>query len=374
VTGSRVVAVRSRIVDVPSIRPHRFAGLEIKQQSYLVVEIETGDGLTGIGEGVSPGGPWWGGEAIETQQAMIEAHLGPLLLDLPRVPLPRAARYFDKVAHGNHFAKAALEMALFDAEGKRLGVPVHSLLGGGPSRDRIPVRWALGASGPDLLITEARERLAQGHRAIKFKAGAVPPAEDVARIASVVEALGPGVDCLVDPNSSWDLRTARWVLTELEGIGVGLLEQPVGREDLDGMRQLTERATRISIMADESVCTPADALRAAAQRCCDAVAIKPTKAGGLLRGHTVGQIAATAGMRCYGGTALESSIGTAAAAHLFAALPELSLDCELVGPLLLVDDLVKEPIRYEHGSVIVPSGPGLGVELDWAKVDEYQRR
>jgi muconate/chloromuconate cycloisomerase len=372
-TGSRIVDVRSAIVDVPSIRPHRFASLEIKQQSYLVVEIETSDGLTGVGEGVSPGGPWWSGEAIETQHAMINNHLAQVLLDLPGVPAPHVARRFDVVAYGNHFAKAALEMALFDLTGKRLGVPVHSLLGGGSSRDRIPVRWALGASSPDLLITEARERFAQGHQALKLKAGAVPPADDLARITSVVEAVGPGVDCLVDPNGSWDLPTAKWLLAELEELGVSLLEQPVRREDLDGLRQLTERATRISIMADESVCTPADALRAVGQRCCDAVAIKPTKAGGMLHGYTVGQIAATAGLRCYGGTALESSIGTAASAHLFAALPELSLDCELVGPLLLADDLVKDPVRYEHGSVIVPSGPGLGVELDWDKVREYER-
>lgn len=373
-TAPHVVAVRTRLVDIPCTRAHRFAGLEIKQQSYLVVEIETSDGLTGIGEGVSPGGPWWSGEAVETQQAMIENHLGPLLFDLRDCPLPLTLHRFDRLVHGNEFAKAALEMALFDIAGKRLGVPVAALLGGGPSRERIPVRWALGAGEPDELIEEARQRLAQGHQALKFKAGAIDPGEDVVRVAEVIDALEPDVDYLVDPNSAWDLRTARWVLDELERIGVRYLEQPIHREDLDGLRQLTGRGTRISIIADEAVCTPSDALRAAQRHSCDGVAVKPTKAGGLLRGYTVGQIAATAGLRCYGGTALESSIGTAASAQLFAALPELSIDCELVGPLLLVDDLVKEPIRYENGSLVVPAGPGLGVELDWEKVDEYQRR
>lgn len=373
-TNPHVVAVRTRLVDIPYIRAHRFAGLEIKQQSYLVVEIETSDGLTGIGEGVSPGGPWWSGEAVETQQAMIDNHLGPLLLEVRDCSVPLTARRFDALVHGNQFGKAALEMALFDIAGKRLDVPVSALLGGGPSRERIPVRWALGAGESDELIEEARQRLGQGHRALKFKAGAIDPGDDLARIGTVIDALEAGVDCLVDPNSAWDLRTARWMLGELERIGVRYLEQPIQREDLDGLRHLTEQATQISIIADEAVCTPSDALRATRQRSCDGVAIKPTKAGGLLRGYMVGQIAATAGLRSYGGTALESSIGTAASAQLFAALPELSIDCELIGPLLLVDDLVKEPVRYEHGSLVVPPGPGLGVELDWEKVDEYQRR
>jgi L-alanine-DL-glutamate epimerase-like enolase superfamily enzyme len=103
------------------------------------------------------------------------------------------------------------------------------------------------------------------------------------------------------------------------------------------------------------------------------VAVKVAKAGGLVRGMTVGGICAAAGLRCYGGTALESSLGTAASAHLFSVLPDLSMGCELVGPLLLTDDVVTTPLRYEDGELVVPTGPGLGVEIDWAKVEEHRR-
>ncbi|MYH73064.1 MAG: chloromuconate cycloisomerase [Acidimicrobiia bacterium] len=365
--------ITTTIIDVPSIRPHRFAGLEINQQAYLLVRLETGEGAIGIGEGVSPGGPWWSGEAIETQQAMIDHHFLPALQELGPVSLPTVVQHLDAVAYGNHFAKAAVEMALFDALGRQLGLPVSTLLGGGPARDRIPVRWAVGAADIESIVQEVREKLDQGHTALKLKMGAVNPEDDVKRVAAVVDALGPDVDYLVDPNASWPLETARWVIDELETIGVSYVEQPIRRDDLEGLAHLTSRATRISLIADESVCTPSDALRATRTRTCDGVAVKVAKAGGLLRGLTVGQIAAAAGLGCYGGTALESPIGTAASAHLFAALPQLDLGTELVGPLLLAEEILVEPLEYENGDLVVPQGPGLGIEVDWDKVAEFQR-
>jgi len=368
-----VKGISTWIVDVPSIRPHRFAGTEIDQQAYLLVRVETGEGAVGIGEGVSPGGPWWSGEAIENQQAIIEHHFLPSLRSLGPISLPTVLNHLDAVAHANQFAKAAVEMALFDALGRQLDVPVSTLLGGGPARDRLPVRWAVGAADTESIVAEARERLGQGHTALKLKMGAIDPAEDVARVAAVIDSLGPDLDYLVDPNAAWPLETARWVIRELEDLGVSHVEQPIRRDDLEGLAHLTARASRISLIADESVCTPADALRATRARVCDGVAVKVAKAGGLLRGYTVGLISAAAGLGCYGGTALESPVGTAASAHMFAALPQLHLGCELVGPLLLSNEILVEPLEYDNGDLVVPRGPGLGVEVDWDKVAALER-
>jgi muconate cycloisomerase len=277
------------------------------------------------------------------------------------------------VAYGNDFAKAAIEMAMFDAVGKKLDVPVHTLLGGGAARESIPVRWALSGLGIDDAILEATARRALGHRSMKLKMGALPPRDDLARVAAIIDGVGTDIDYLVDPNGSWDLRTATWMMVELERLGVATVEQPVRRDDLCAMAELVRRSNHISVMADEAVCRPADALRAVKARACDSVAIKVGKAGGLLRGSAVAAITTAAGMGCYGGSSLESSIGTAAAAHLFASLPALTEGCELVGPQLLVDDIVVTPIEYHDGSVMIPKGPGLGVELDWDKVRAYSR-
>jgi L-alanine-DL-glutamate epimerase-like enolase superfamily enzyme len=203
--------------------------------------------------------------------------------------------------------------------------------------------------------------------------GALDPEEDVRRVALLLDKIGEELDYIADPNCSWDYRSAVWAVRELEAMGVRAVEQPLERADLTGMAELCARTTRIRLIADESVCRPVDALAVARLRACDAVAVKPAKAGGLRRATQVASITDAAGMSCYGGTALESSLGTAAAAQLFASINQLEMGCELIGPLLLADDLVVEPLSYQDGNLHLPDGPGLGVEADWDQVARYAR-
>jgi muconate cycloisomerase len=234
VSALRIGKLRTTIVDLPTFRPHRFADHEIHHQSYLLVDVHTDAGVDGVGEGASPGGPWWSGESIEgQQQQLIEIYLAPVLegMDCLELPLIRAA--MDRVTHGNEFAKAAVEMAVLDATGRALGVPVHRLLGGA-ARLRLPVRWALSGSGEQEVADEAIERLGQGHPALKLKLGALPPAEDFKRAARLITRIGADCDYLVDPNGSWDYRTAVTSIKELEAMGVSVVEQPVDRRDLVG--------------------------------------------------------------------------------------------------------------------------------------------
>lgn len=369
-----ITGVRTVVVDLPSRRPHRFASHEIDTQAYLVVAITVDGEVTGVGEGVSPGGPWWGGESIEGQQALIEHHVAPLIVGRPLQPIRQLMADVDRAVFANPFAKAAVEMALHDALGRLMGVPAHLLLGGGGAqRDRFPVRWALSAAAAEEVLAECEEVVAAGHTALKFKMGALPPADDLVRMARIVEGLPGHLSLLVDPNGTWDRRTAVRSVLALEEMGVDVVEQPIERRDLDGMADLVRRATRIAIMADEGVCAPADALAAVEARACDSIAVKVGKAGGLARARDVATIAHTAGCRVYGGTHLESSLGTAANLQLLAALPTPADGTELVGPLLLADDLTVERLEYVDGDVLVPAGPGLGVDVDWDKVAKYAR-
>lgn len=366
--------LRSTVVDIPSHRPHRFASHEIDMQSYLVVSVEVDGGPIGVGEGVSPGGPWWGGESIEGQEAVIDRYLAPLIAGADLQPIGELMATIDRVVHGNEFAKAAVEMALYDALGHVLDLPVHTLLATGSHHGRLPVRWALSAGDEQAAVEEANERLSLGHTSLKFKMGALEPVEDVARLGRILNRIATPTRLQVDPNGTWDRRTSMWALAELEALGVDVLEQPLPRWDLDGLRWLTRRSTSVVVMSDEAVCTPVDAQRAIAVGAGDAVAVKPGKAGGLAPAKLIGDMLGTARMRRFGGTALESSIGTAASAHLCAALGELEEGTELVGPLLLADDLVSESLVYADGHLHVPSGPGLGIQVDWDRVDKYTRR
>lgn len=371
-TRLTVESVDTAIVDLPLRRQHRFSSLTIDHQSYVLVRVRTAEGIEGIGEAVVPGGPWWGGESIEGIKVAIDTYLGPCLIGRNATRVESLRHEMDRLVHGNPFAKASVEMALFDAWGKALGVPVYDLFGG-LYRETIPVTWALGADDAKVVIDEIEGKLDAGlHASFKLKMGAQEPAQDVARVLDIARVLAERGSLRVDLNCAWDeLTSTRW-LPELEAGGIELVEQPVPGWNVDALARLSA-LLRIPIMADESVWSPQDAFRLARAAGADIFALKIPKSGGLTMVRRVADIAAAAGISCHGGTTIESSIGTAASAQLYGALPEVTEGCELFGPLLLADDLVADGLDYRDGQLHVPRGPGLGITLDEDKVRYYTR-
>ncbi|ROZ42803.1 chloromuconate cycloisomerase [Rhodococcus sp. WS3] len=367
-----ISSIETAILDVPLRRPHKFSILTINSQSLLLVRVTTTDGIMGIGEGVVPGGPWWGGESIEGMKILIDRYLAPFLVGKDVSRVSHLARTLDHMVSGAEFAKSAVEMALWDVCGKSYDLPVYQLLGGF-HRDRLPVTWALGAETADVVIEEARKKLDAGeHRSFKLKMGSDRPADDVARVTSVAQALVGDADLAVDLNGSWDVLTAERYLPELAAAGVGLIEQPVPRWDVRSMARLADLLT-IPVMADESLRTAHDAAHLCTTGGADVLAVKLAKSGGISNTLTVGAVADSFGVPCYGGTTIESSIGTAASLHVFCAMPSLTAGTELFGPMLLSDDIVVDPVVFKNGLLHLPSGPGLGVELDEQKVARYAR-
>jgi muconate cycloisomerase len=367
-----ITGVDTVVVDLPLRRPHRFKSMSATHQSYLLARVRTTDGIVGVGESVVPGGPWWGGESVETMQAVIDTYFAPELVggDATRVEL--LMHRLDRVAAGNSFAKAAVEIALFDACGRALGVPVHRLLGG-LYREAIPVTWALGADDADIVIAEAEEKLAAGlHVSFKLKMGASDPRADADRIVAVAKALGDRASVRVDLNAAWDEHASTRWLPVLEEAGVDLVEQPVPGWNVEAMRRLAARLS-IPIMADESLLSVHDALTLCRAEAADIFSLKIHKLGGLLATRKTAAVAEAAGLPCHGGSSIESSLGTAAAAHAYGSIGNVTFGCELFGPMLLAADVVTEPVRYEQGELRVPDGPGLGVELDLDQVGRYSR-
>jgi len=364
--------VETVILDVPLIRPHRFARTGMAAQPILLVTLRTRGGVSGTGEGVVPGGPWWGGESVETMQLIVERYLTPLLLGRCVDDIADIQQAMTDVVANNLYAKAAVEVALHDAWARSLGVPVHTLLGG-LARTCIPVTWALGTEPAAEVVDEAQAKLDAGlHTSFKLKMGAQDPADDVARVVEVTEKLAGRASVRVDLNARWDLLTSlRW-LPRLAGAGVDLVEQPVPGAEIEWLAEINA-ALPIPVMADESLRTPTDALRLARLRAADVFALKTTKSGGLRATRAIAEIAAAAGIPCHGGTSIEGPIGTAATLHLACATPGVTYGSELFGPLLMRDQLLTEPLSYADGTLHLPDGPGLGVELDPAAVARLRR-
>jgi len=237
----------------------------------------------------------------------------------------------------------------------------------------VPVLWTLASGDTRRDIEEAEALLAaRRHDTFKLKIGRRSVAEDVAHVCAIKEALGARARVTVDVNQAWSESQAATGIARLEAAGVDLVEQPLPRAHRAGMARLAARFV-VPIMADEAVHGPEDAMDLARLGAADVLALKISKSGGpyeVLRTAAVGD---AAGMALYGGTMLEGSIGTVAAAHAFSTLPRLEWGTELFGPLLLVDDIVRQRPAYQDFSMALPTGPGLGLALDEEKLRRYRR-
>ncbi|VVJ18403.1 Muconate cycloisomerase (EC [Amycolatopsis camponoti] len=371
-TDLAIERVETVLLDVPLRRPHRFARTGMAAQPVLLVFVHTRGGVIGVGEGVVPGGPWWGGESVETMQLVVERYFTPVLLGRSVDDIAGILRDLSDVVAANLYAKAAVEVALHDAWARALGVPVHTLLGG-LARRSVPVTWALGTEPAPVVADEALAKLDTGHRSFKLKMGALDPAEDVSRVCAVAEKLVGVASVRVDLNARWDLLTSLRYLPRLVDAGVDLIEQPVPGAEVEALAEIN-RALPIPVMADESLRTPGDALRLAQARAADVFSLKTTKSGGLRATRAIAEVAAAAGIPCHAGTSIESPVGTAATLHLACTAPAVTWGSELFGPLLMSEELLVTPLRYADGELHLPDGPGLGVDLDMAAVRRLERR
>jgi muconate cycloisomerase len=364
--------VKSTIVDVPTVRKHKLSSLSVTAQSYVIVELRLANGVTGIGEAATLGGPRWSEESVESIKATIDTYLAPALIGSAGNRFVAARARMDEAAKRNNAAKSAIETALFDAVGKTLNVPAVQLLGGAV-RDSIPVLWTLASGDPGQEIEEAENKIAARlHNTFKVKIGAQAPEADMARMRRLASALEGRATLIVDANQAWDETTALRCLPVLTEIGVALVEQPLPAWDLPGMGRLRARSS-IPLMADECVFSTHEMLDVLRAGAADVVSLKLVKHGGLLATRDVAAVAVAAGIGLYGGCLLESSIGAAAHLQIFAGLRDLAWGCEHFGPQILTGDLVTEPLRFEDFHIHLPTGPGLGVTLDPAQLRRYAR-
>ena len=369
---SLIESIDAVLVDLPTIRAHKLAMTTMHHQTLVIVRIACSDGFTGIGEATTIGGLAYGEQSPEIIKSTIDTYIAPLLLGQDATRIASAMQRLDKSVQGNSFAKSAIETALLDAQGQRLGQPVHALLGGAV-RDALPVLWTLASGDAARDVDEALGLIeARRHRVFKLKIGSRELVADIAHVQAIRRGLGDEVMLTVDVNQAWDEPTAVRGIAALEAVGVGLVEQPVSRRNRRALKRLADRFD-VAIMADEAVHDPIDAFGLAADGASDVYALKISQAGGLWPTLRAAAVADAAGVGIYGGTLLEGSVGSIAAAHVFAACPQLAWGTELFGPLLLTDDVVVKRPEYRDFELQLPKTPGLGVQLDADKLDFYRR-
>lgn len=358
------------ILDLPTIRPHKLSVATMNGQVLMLVRVHCSDGIVGVGEGTTIGGLAYGGESPESMKTNIDTWFAPLMIGQDATRVQSLMARIGRMVRDNRFSKSAVETALLDAHGRRLGLPVSELLGG-RRRDRLPVAWTLASGDTARDIAEAERMLdLRRHRVFKLKIGARALRDDIAHVAAIGQALGDRASIRVDVNMAWSEGEAAFGMAALADAGCVLVEQPVASSA--AMGRLVRRFP-IALMADESLTGPESAFEIARVQGADVYAVKLEQSGGAFNALRVAAIADAAGIGLYGGTMLEGAVGTVISAHTFSTFANLQWGTELFGPLLLTEEVLTEPLEYSDFELTVPAGPGLGLSLDEDRVAFFAR-
>ena len=347
-----LAAVRWRPFRLPLRARFQAAHATLEERAGVLVQVVDADGAAGIGE-ASPL-PSLGGGTVDDVLALLERHAAALL---ESGSVPECA--------GAAALRCALDVALLDLEGRRRGVPVARLLTETPARD-VEVNAVIGGGPPSHVARYGAEAVAAGYRVLKLKAGVARVDEDIARVQAL-RASCPEAGIRLDANGAWDEATARAALEACAGLGVELVEQPVPAADVEALARL--RAAGVPLAADEAAATAEAAARVVEGRAADYLVLKPMLLGGVQPALDVARRAAAAGIGSYVTTTFDSSVGTAAALQLAAALPAGGPAHGLSTGEHLAADAAARTLVPSAGRMAVPEAPGLGVEVDEAALE-----
>jgi len=364
----RIARLLATAVALPMARPMKMSGVEIATADNVLVRVEEGGGGVGWGEAASA--PSMTGETVASMVAAVR-YLASFLEGLPAEGFGAIHAEMDWRLYGNHAAKSAIDMALHDLVARARNMPVHALLGA-QRRARVPALWMIGTGSTEGDLREAAAKRAAGFVAYKIKVGAADPQADAERTARICAALGPGRLISADANQAWTPEQAIGYVGAVASTALDFLEQPVRGDDLAGMARIAA-ASRVAIGADEGIHGLDDIARHHEAGAASGVSLKTIKLGGLGPAHQAALLCERLGMKVNLACKIaESSIATAAVLHLAAAAPSLDWGVSLSSQYLAAD-LVRSPIAIRDGHASVPEGPGLGIEVDEARVREYRR-
>ena len=368
----RIHSVTIHRRSVPLVRPFVTAVRVSNQVDAVLVEVRDGDGRSGWGE--APTSWRVTGESVASVAAAVEGPLSAAVVGLPADDPAEASAALEQAVVRNSSARMAVECAVYDLAARGAGLPLFRYLGGRENALRTDMTLSAAATATEAreLVRTAVEQVAAGFSTLKVKTGA--GADDVAVLAALRQAVGPHVTLRADANQGWTPQQAVAIISAWEdaGVGVELVEQPVHRDDLEGLAFVTARVAT-PVLADETVWTRRDLRQVIASHAADMVNIKLAKTGGLHEALALARLAADCGVGVFVGCMSETHVGIAAAAALASALAGPAGLAGLAGPggagvpqdldagLWLTASPVDGGVAYEGESITLPEAPGTGI-------------
>ena len=352
-----------------AIKPEKLSFGSVKEMHYVMVEAKDKE-ESGYGEAAVLQGPYWSEESMESIYFTIKNYIAPILIG-KEIDVFTMNTHLDKI-RGNPFAKAAVEMSLFDLIGKKLGKSIAEMLGG-PKREKLQLSWTLASNSTKKDISDANEMIERGFRIFKIKVGSLPIKKEIERVTAIINEVSDKASIRVDANQGYDFKQANEFLKALDSLNMSFVEQPVPSWDLASMSKLGSRY-KTPILADESLRTSQDAKAIIAKKAASAFSYKLEKSGGFIESANIEKIARKENIKGYMGCMIETSIGTAAYANFASYVTDLSFGTELFGPLRIMDDIVEDGLTYDKGSLIRPKGAGLGIRVDVRKLSKLSSK
>ncbi|HEX9366401.1 MAG TPA: o-succinylbenzoate synthase [Vicinamibacterales bacterium] len=356
----RIERLQLRLVRLPLVAFFETSFGRVYDKTFILLSLD-GGGAQGLGECVADVDPYYSSETSVTAWHVIKDFLGPLVLgrafEDPREVFPSLGR-----VRGHHMAKAAVEMAAWDLAARSRNQPLSRLLGG--TRREIASGVSIGIQDSlDDLAAKVRRELDAGYRRIKIK---IKPGWDIGPVDMIRARFG-GIALMVDANAAYTLADAAH-LAALDRFDLMMIEQPLEYDDVRDHAAL-QRRIATPVCLDESIHSVRAAEEAIALEACRIINIKPGRLGGHAESIRVHDLCAAHGIPVWHGGMLESGIGRAHNIHL-ASLPNFTLPGDIAASRrYFVPDLIEPGVEVSaDGTVVVPTGPGIGVTVDWDRV------
>jgi O-succinylbenzoate synthase len=348
----KVEMVELRRIAMPLVRPFRTSFGTQTERDVLLVRAVTDVG-EGWGECVALADPVYSSEYVAGAHQVLRDYLVPQVLAAPLASARRMAERTSAIM-GHRMAKAALEIALLDAELRAASMSLATYLGG--TRERVDCGVSVGiAPSVAALLEEVHRYVEQGYRRIKLK---VEPGWDLHPLTAVRAEFGDDLLLQVDANTAYSATDLRH-LGRFDDFGLLLIEQPFAEEDIELHRVLSE-SIRTPVCLDESVTSAASAADVVRRGACSVVNVKPGRVGGHLEAARVHDVCVALSVPVWCGGMLETGLGRAANLAL-ASLPGFTLPGDTSASDRYFREDITEPFVLQDGQLAVPQGPGIGV-------------
>jgi muconate cycloisomerase len=381
----KIRSIEASAFQLPNRRSFKWAGLNGELGRFVLVRITTDAGVVGYGE-ATPLPDWGGdfgrrsGETLATVISLINNVFAPALVGTDPTKVTAAKRVMDRLVVGNNYAKCAVDIALHDLWGKSAGLPIYRLLGGAV-RESVPVAHMVGLMHEKHALEEGTAAVADGVRTLQIKGG-VDPERDVRLIGALRREVGEGVTLRLDANQGYGhAKSAQRMVARLAAAGVNFVEQP--SMGCAFMAEVTATSP-VPIIADETCWDVNDALEVVRHRSADCISVYLAKAGGFVGARAVAAVAEAQLMPCDVNGSIESAIGNAANTHFVLAHPAVTLASVIpisapagahpyaVAGRYYEDDVLSEPFAVRDGAILPLDRPGLGIEVDEARLAKYR--